>query len=339
MGETVFVTGGAGYIGSHVCKALASSGYVPVTYDNLCSGNKGHVRWGPLEIGDIRDKKRLDEAISKYKPAALMHFAALIQVGESVSDPQKYYDNNVFGSLCLLEAARKHDIRHLVFSSTAAVYGNPDTDVIHEGHPLRPVNPYGRTKLTMENMVQDFAEAYGQYYAILRYFNAAGADVDGEVGTAYKVDTHIIPLLMRVASGDMGEIRIFGTDYRSPDGTAIRDYVHVQDLAEAHVLALRHIQEHNSRLILNVGTNEGHTVQDVVSMVREVTQRPITARPDRRRPGDPDRLVANAAQARSILNWRPSRSDLHTIVSTAWHWHQKKTGLDGTGDAGSRRLN
>ncbi len=328
MSNTVLVTGGAGYIGSHVCKALASKGFNPVSYDNLCSGNKSHVLWGPLEIGDIRDQARLDEVIKLHRPGAIMHFAALIQVGESVRNPLKYYDNNVFGSFCLLNAAREHDIRHLVFSSTAAVYGTPDSGTIAEDHPLRPINPYGHTKLAVENMIRDYAAAYNMNYAILRYFNAAGADISGDIGTAYKVDTHIIPLLMSVASGDIKEIGIFGDNYPSPDGTAVRDYIHVQDLAEAHILALHHIREHNSRLTLNIGTGEGHTVQNVVNMARRVTKHSIPTRSSPRRSGDPHKLVANATQARNLLDWKPLYSDLHTIVSSAWQWQQKKMGLD-----------
>ncbi len=328
MNSTVLVTGGAGYIGSHVCKALAANGFTPVSYDNLCSGNKDHVRWGPLEVGDIRDRARLSQVMKLYRPEAVLHFASLIRVGESVVKPAEYYDNNVFGTFCLLNAARKNGIRDMVFSSSAAVYGMPDTDMIAEGHPLRPVNPYGHTKLAMENMIRDYAAAYGLNYAILRYFNAAGADMSAEIGTAYKVDTHIIPLLMRVACGDMKEIGIFGTDYPSPDGTAIRDYVHVQDLAEAHILALRHIGKGNGRLTLNIGTSAGHSVQDVVDMARRVTKRPIPARTGPRRSGDPHQLVADAAQAGKLLGWKPLYSDLQTIVASAWRWQLRKTALD-----------
>ncbi len=328
MNNTVLVTGGAGYIGSHVCKALAAKGFNPVSYDNLCSGNKSHVLWGPLEIGDIRDQTRLAEVIKLHQPEAIMHFAALIQVGESVVDPVKYYDNNVFGSFCLLNAAQRHNIRQLVFSSTAAVYGLPNGDTVSEDHPLRPVNPYGHTKLAMENMLRDYAAGYNLDYAILRYFNAAGADIGGEIGSSYKVDTHIIPLLMSIASGDKKEINIFGADYPSRDGTAVRDYIHVQDLAEAHILALFHIREHHSRLTLNIGTGEGHTVHDVVKMARRVTRHPIPVRSSPRRNGDPYKLVANAAQARNLLGWKPFYSDLHTIVCTAWLCQKKKTGLD-----------
>ena len=321
MKDNILVTGGAGYIGAHVAKSLSKNGFVPVTYDNLSSGNKGHVQWGPLEQGDIRDRARLAEVIKKYDIKAIIHLAALIQVGESVTDPAKYYDNNVYGSLCLLEEARSHGIKHIVFSSTAAVYGMPNSSIISEDHPLCPINPYGQSKLAVENMIRDYSSAYGMSHAILRYFNAAGADVDAEIGTAYKVDTHIIPLLMKVASGDMPEIKVFGTDYASTDGTAVRDYIHVQDLAEAHVLALSRIREKNMNLTLNLGTSKGYTVQEVVNKC------PIPSRTGDRRPGDPAVLVANAMRAQNLLNWRPSRSDLNTIISTAWEWRQKQKSL------------
>jgi UDP-glucose-4-epimerase GalE len=297
----------------------------------LCSGNKNHVLWGPLETGDIRDQARLSEVIKLHRPQAIMHFAALIRVGESMTCPLKYYDNNVLGSFCLLEAARRHNIRHIVFSSTAAVYGAPGSDTISEDHPLNPVNPYGRTKLAVENMIRDQAAAQGPGYAILRYFNAAGADTGAEIGSSYKVDTHIIPLLMQVACGDLKEISIFGTDYPSPDGTAVRDYIHVQDLAEAHILALRHIREHSSPLTLNIGTGKGHTVQEVVNMARRVTKHSIPTSLCPRRAGDPHKLVADAAKSRRILGWQPRHSDLQTIISTAWQWQQKKKSLEAAG--------
>ena len=326
MKENILVVGGAGYIGSHVAKALSKNGFLPIVYDNLCSGNKGHVQWGPLEEGDIRDRTRLSAVIKQHDIKAIIHLAAHIQVGESVSDPAKYYDNNVFGSFCLLEEARNHGVKNIVFSSTAAVYGVPETCLISEDHRLCPINPYGHTKLAVENMIRDYSGAYGQNHAILRYFNAAGADMDADVGTAYKVDTHIIPLLMRVASGDMSEINIFGTDYASPDGTAMRDYIHVQDLAEAHVLSLRYIREGGLNLTLNLGASKGYTVQEVVSMVREVTRHPIPVKTSERRLGDPAVLVADASKAQNILNWRPKHSDLKTIIATAWAWRKKQTG-------------
>jgi UDP-arabinose 4-epimerase len=324
MNNNVLVTGGAGYIGAHVCKALAKQGFTPIAVDNLCSGTASHVKWGPFEEADIRDRNRMSAILQKYTPAAIMHFAALIQVGESVTNPSKYYDNNICGSFALLEEARLNNIKNMVFSSTAAVYGIPTTADIIEDHPLKPINPYGQTKMAMENMVRDFSAAYGLRHAILRYFNAAGADTDCDIGTAYKVDTHIIPLLMRVASGHNKEITIFGTDYNTPDGTAIRDYLHVEDLAEAHILSLRHIMDGKSDLTLNLGTSHGHSVLQVLSAVREITGKNIPAVNAPRRAGDSAILVANAEQAKKILNWTPTKSDLKTIVETAWRWRQKQ---------------
>lgn len=320
--KVVLVTGGAGYIGSHACKALASHGYLPVTYDNLCSGNVEAVKWGPFEEGDIRDRERLREVIQLYKPVAVMHFAALIQVGQSVTDPANYYHNNVFGSMCLLEEATAQGIKHMVFSSTAAVYGLPETSPIPENAPLAPINPYGQTKMIMENMVHDFSKAYGLKYAVLRYFNAAGADPETETGTAYKTDSHIIPLLMRVASNMMPEIKVYGTDYNTPDGTAVRDYVHVTDLAEAHILALEHILDGKESLTLNIGMSQGYSVAEVIETVRSITGQDIPEHKAERRAGDPPVLVADAKRAEKILNWKPRYSDLSTIVNTAWKWRR-----------------
>lgn len=322
MKRHILVTGGAGYIGSHVCQLLEYNGFTPISYDNLCSGNKSAVQWGPLVEGDIRDSNLLSKTISKYTPIAIMHFAALIQVAESVSNPSIYYDNNVYGSYCLLETARKHSIKHIVFSSTAAVYGLPGTDSISEDEPKKPINPYGQTKLIMEQMIYDYSKAYGLRYAILRYFNAAGADSDGRAGTAYKVDTHLIPLLMRVACNISEHIKVFGSDYSTPDGTAIRDYIHVTDLAEAHILALKHIISGKESIILNIGTNKGSSVTEVIDITRKITGHKIPALLSDRRQGDPPILIADATKAKDILNWTPNYSDIETIVKTAWSWRQ-----------------
>ncbi len=322
--KVIFVTGGAGYIGSHVCKALFRKGYTPVTIDNLCSGNKEAVQWGPLEEGDIRDTEKLCALIEEYKPMAIMHFAALIQVGDSVTNPSDFYSNNVTGSYSLLEAARQNNIKNVVFSSTAAVYGMPDVDFLSEDRPLNPINPYGQTKLAMENMIRDYAHAYGLDYAILRYFNAAGADADCETGTAYPRDTHLVPLLMQVAAGQRDEIHIYGTDYDTPDGTAIRDYVHVTDLADAHVKALEHIIADKGSLTLNLGTNHGYSVREVVDFARRFTDPALAAVETPRREGDPAKLVANASAAQELLNWKPQCSDMETIIKTAWAWKQKQ---------------
>ncbi len=324
MKQCVLVTGGAGYIGSHTCKALEKAGFTPVVYDNLSSGNKGAVKWGPFEEGDVCDTDRLDAVIKQYNPVAIMHFAALIQVAESVVEPAKYYNNNVFGSYCLLGAARKNAVRHMVFSSTAAVYGMPLNDLIAEDHPLAPINPYGHTKLAMENMIRDYAKAYDMSYAILRYFNAAGADPDMEIGTAYPKDTHIVPLLMQTATGERKSIDVYGNDYPTPDGTAVRDYIHVTDLAEAHVLSLQHILEGKDSLLLNLGTSSGFSVREVLETSRRVTGQPIPSEDKPRRRGDPAILVADAKAAREILNWEPKLSGLSDIIRTAWAWQNKK---------------
>ena len=320
----ILVTGGAGYIGSHVCKILSQNGFTPITYDNLCSGNKEAVKWGPFEEGDIRDRSRLRDVLRKYNPAAIMHFAALIQVGQSVIDPAIYYHNNVYGSLCLLEEARAHNINHMIFSSTAAVYGIPETSPVPEDAAHAPINPYGQTKLMMERMIHDYANAYGLKYAILRYFNAAGADPDTETGSAYKTDSHIIPLLMRAASGLNPDIKLFGEDYDTPDGTAVRDYIHVTDLANAHVLSLNHILSGKDNITINIGTNKGYSVSEVIDAAKRITHKNITVVKSPRRAGDPAILVADASKAGNIIQWTPTLSSLDTIVETAWKWRQKQ---------------
>ncbi len=322
--KTILVTGGAGYIGSHVCKALSEKGYTPVTMDNLCSGNRGAVKWGPFEEGDIRDQEKLNALIRKYKPVAIMHFAALIQVGDSVTNPSEFYSNNVLGSYSLLEAARDNNIHNIVFSSTAAVYGMPDVDFLSEDCALSPINPYGQTKLAMENMIKDYAGAYGLKYAILRYFNAAGADADGEAGTAYPKDTHLIPLLMQVAGGERDNIQIFGSDYDTPDGTAIRDYIHVSDLADVHVKALEYTFTDNESVTFNLGTNNGYSVREVVEHARAATGEAVPAVEAERRAGDPAKLVADARRVQQTLNWKPQHSDIGTILATAWAWKKKQ---------------
>ncbi len=322
--KNILVTGGAGYIGSHVCKALSQKGYTPITYDNFSSGNHEAVQWGPKEEGDIRDESTLNTAIKKHNPQAIMHFAALIQVGDSVTNPSEYYNNNVFGSYTLLEAARKHNIQNMVFSSTAAVYGMPNVKIIPEDSPLSPINPYGHTKLAMENMIRNYSDAYSINHAILRYFNAAGADLETQTGTAYPKDTHLIPLIMQAASGERDDIKILGTDYETPDGTAIRDYIHVWDLAIAHVKALEHIMENKENITLNLGTSNGYSVREVIETTQKNIPNTIKVMEEGRRPGDPAILVADATKAQKTLNWTPKHSDLETIVKTAWLWKEKQ---------------
>ncbi|MDF1594332.1 MAG: UDP-glucose 4-epimerase GalE, partial [Desulfobacterales bacterium] len=273
----VLVTGGAGYIGSHACKALAKAGYTPVTYDNLIYGHTWAVKWGPFEKGDILDRQRLDAVIEKYKPDAVMHFAAFAYVGESVENPGKYYRNNVVGSLTILEAMRDHGIRNIVFSSTCAVYGNPETVPIPEDHSTKPINPYGVSKFTVERMLEDFSNIHDMGYVSLRYFNAAGADPDAEIGEDHDPETHLIPLVLDAAAGRSENVKIFGTDYDTPDGTCIRDYVHVSDLADAHVLALEYLKETGKSDSFNLGNGNGFSVREVIETAREIAGKNITA--------------------------------------------------------------
>jgi UDP-arabinose 4-epimerase len=318
--RTVVVTGGAGYIGSHACKALARAGYLPVSYDNLVYGHDWAVRWGPLEVGDLLDRAALDGVFRKYAPQAVMHFAAYAYVGESVENPGKYYRNNVAGSLTLLEAMRDHAVRRLIFSSTCATYGIPETVPIPEQHPQRPVNPYGASKLMIERMLQDFEAAHGMRSIALRYFNAAGADPEGEAGEQHDPETHLIPLVLETAAGLWPRVTVFGEDYDTPDGTCVRDYIHVADLADAHVLALRALESGAPSAAYNLGNGQGFSVKQVIDAARAVTGRDIPVDVGARRPGDPPVLVADARRARQELAWTPRYHDLQTILRTAWNW-------------------
>jgi len=321
MTETVLVTGGAGYIGSHACKALAQAGYQPVAYDNLVYGHRWAVRWGPLEEGDITDQRRLDQVIARYRPSAIMHFAAYAYVGESVQNPGKYYRNNVAGALCLLETVRDHGIGRFIFSSTCATYGVPTATPIGEDQPQAPINPYGASKLMVERMLQDFGQAHGLRYAALRYFNAAGADPDGEIGEVHDPETHLIPLVILAVLGQRDHVDIYGADYPTADGTCIRDYIHVTDLAVAHVRALDYLILGGASAALNLGTGRGYSVREVIAAVAEVAGRPVPARETARRPGDPPVLVADPRRGMAVLDWRPVHSGLQDIITTAWRWH------------------
>jgi UDP-arabinose 4-epimerase len=322
VGERVLVTGGAGYIGSHTCKALANAGFEPVVFDNLSAGHAGAVRWGPLVKGDTRDRAALDAALRSYQPKAVLHFAARIAVGESVVDPASHYSNNVVGSLTLLEAARAAGVEQFVFSSSAAVYGTPQRVPMGEDHAKLPINPYGRTKLVIEDALRDYQAAYGIKSACLRYFNAAGADEAGEIGELHDPETHLIPLVLDAASGRSNFITVFGDDYDTPDGTCIRDYVHVSDLADAHVIALRAIATVTVPSALNVGIGRGYSVMEVINCVRSLTGKEVAVRLGPRRDGDPPVLVAECGLLRGQLGWNPVHSDIETIVRTAWAWHQ-----------------
>jgi UDP-arabinose 4-epimerase len=318
----ILVTGGAGYIGAHTCKLLAARGRTPVCYDNLVYGHRDAVQWGPLEEGDLLDRSRLDEVLERHRPEAVVHFAAFTYVGESVENPGKYYRNNVVGTLNLLEAMRDRQIRRIVFSSTCATYGEPEQIPITEDHPQSPINPYGASKWMIERMLSDFEAAHGMKSAALRYFNAAGADPDAEIGEDHDPETHLIPLVLDVALGRRKEISIFGDDYDTPDGTCIRDYIHIEDLADAHLRALALIQRGERQVICNLGTGEGFSVQQVLEVARRVTGHAIPASAGPRREGDPERLVSGGACARNRLGWSPGRTDLEDIVGDAWGFHK-----------------
>jgi UDP-arabinose 4-epimerase len=324
---TVLVAGGAGYIGSHACKALSRAGYLPVTYDNLVYGHEWAVRWGPFEHGDILDRERLDQVLSLYKPHAVMHFAAFTYVGESVSDPGKYYRNNVVGSLTLLEATRDHGIGRIVFSSTAAVYGIPDSVPIQENAPQNPINPYGTSKLSVERMLSDFDAAHALRSIALRYFNAAGADLDIETGECHDPETHLIPLVLDAVSGRRPTLTIFGTDYPTPDGTCIRDYIHVSDLADAHVKALQALEGGAPSCAYNLGNGCGFSVRQVIDTAERVTGLRVPTKLGDRRPGDPARLISDASKARRDLGWEPRIAGLDQIIRSAWAWHQNSPRL------------
>lgn len=319
MKQVVLVTGGAGYIGSHACKTLSRQGFLPVAFDNLCLGHRDFVRWGPLIVGDTHDSKAIARAITDTGAVAVIHFAAFAYVGESVSDPAKYYHNNVVGTLGLLEGMRAAGCDKLVFSSTCAVYGEPDRLPITEETPTVPVNPYGRSKLICEGAIHDFA-AYGLRSVILRYFNASGDDADGELGENRIVETHLIPRAMMALQGYIDDFQVFGRDFPTPDGTAIRDYIHVSDLAYAHVLALRRLLDGRGGTY-NLGAGQGYSVGEVLRMIEEVSGMRLPAPLGNRRPGDPAKLVADTSLAARELGFEPIHSDLSTIVRTAWNWH------------------
>jgi UDP-glucose-4-epimerase GalE len=324
MSQTILVTGGAGYVGSHACKALAAAGHRPVVYDNLSRGHREAVRWGPLVEGDLHDAARLATALRDHRIGAVMHFAAFAYVGESVSEPDKYYRNNVGGTLALLDAMRKAGVERIVFSSTCAVYGVPDRVPIRETTAKAPLNPYGETKLAIERALHWYGEAYGLHSMALRYFNAAGADPDGEIGEDHEPETHLIPRVLRAALGTGEPVEIYGSDYPTADGTAVRDYIHVSDLADAHLRALDHLAAGGAGGAINLGTGSGCSVRQVIAAVERVAGRPVPRRGAARRPGDPPELVADPSLARSQLGWQPRSSDLETIVATALAWETRR---------------
>lgn len=329
MTEAILVTGGAGYVGSHTCKALAMMGYLPISLDNLMYGHTWAVQWGPFIQGDISDSLVLGQIFSDYRPKAIIHFAAYAYVGESVENPAKYYQNNLAGSISLLEAMRLHGCKNIIYSSSCSTYGIPQQIPIPENHPQLPVNPYGRTKLMMEQIIQDYGSAYGMRYAILRYFNAAGADPEGQIGEDHDPETHLIPILLKTVLGQRSHTDVYGSDYDTPDGTAIRDYIHVTDLAGAHILALRHLTQFRQNLCVNLGTGEGNSVMDVIRAAEGVTGKPVNYRLVGRRPGDPPTLVAKADYAETLLGWKPKFRDIRETISTAWNWHKSQLEKQG----------
>jgi UDP-arabinose 4-epimerase len=319
-GVNILVTGGAGYIGSHVCKALALAGYTPVSLDNLVYGHEWAAQWGPLERGDTGDRARIDEVLARYRPHAVMHFAAYAYVGESVDNPGKYYRNNLAGTLTLLEAMRDHGVDRLIFSSTCATYGVPQVIPIPEDHPQSPINPYGASKLMVERMLADFRTAHGIRSVCLRYFNAAGADPDAQIGEDHDPETHLIPLVLDAATGKRPHITVFGDDYPTADGTCIRDYIHVTDLADAHVLALKAMEQSDPAPAYNLGNGRGFSVKEVIETARRVAGRDIPMQIGPRRAGDPPALVGDATRAIRELGWQPRYAELSTIIETAWRW-------------------
>jgi UDP-arabinose 4-epimerase len=332
MAKNILVTGGAGYIGSHACKALARAGYTPIAYDNLVYGHRDAVRWGPFVEGDLGDAARLADTLARHEVAAVIHFAAFAYVGESMEKPQLYFRNNVVNTLALLDAMLTAGLRHIVFSSSCATYGTPARVPITEDTPQRPVNPYGESKLICERAIHWYGEAYRMSYAALRYFNAAGADPDGEIGEAHEPETHLVPLVLATALGRRVQIDLYGTDYPTPDGSAVRDYIHVQDLAEAHVAALGHLLDGGASLALNLGTGAGHSVREVIAAAERVTGRRIARREMARRAGDPPVLVADVARARASLGWQARMSGLDSILGTAWAWHNRPGAVRAAGD-------
>jgi UDP-glucose-4-epimerase GalE len=322
--KTILVTGGAGYIGSHTCKALAEAGYLPVALDNLVHGPKWAVKWGPLVEGDLADRSLIDRVFATYDIQGVIHFAAYAYVGESMEKPAKYFHNNVVGTLNLLDSIIANDINYFVFSSTCATYGIPNQIPISEDHPQKPVNPYGDSKLFIEKTLRWYDIAYGLKAAILRYFNAAGADPDGLIGEAHHPETHLIPLVIQATLDASASVALYGTDYATLDGTAIRDYIHVSDLATAHVAALEYLRVRQSSNQFNLGTGRGHSVREVISAIQKYSGRSISIQESPRRPGDPPVLVADASKADKELGWQPTDSDLDTIIRTAWDWHSRQ---------------
>ena len=320
----ILVTGGAGYIGSHTCKRLAAAGHTPVVFDDLSQGHEWAVKWGPFEPGTLADPVRLAEVFALHAVGAVVHFAASALVGESMTDPGKYFRNNTLGTFNLLEAMRAAGVNTFVFSSTCATYGDPVRVPIDETHPQAPVNPYGESKLMVEKMLRWYGQCHGLHWMALRYFNAAGADPDGEIGEDHDPESHLIPLIIGGALGTRPPVKVFGSDYPTPDGTAVRDYIHVVDLADAHLRALVCLERGASSQAINLGTGHGHSVRSVIEAVSQVSGRNVPYETAPRRAGDPPELVADPSRAREILEWAPQYADIRVIVEHAWRWHTSR---------------
>lgn len=320
----ILVAGGAGYIGSQTCKALSRAGYLPVVLDNLSAGHAEAVKWGPLVKGDLRDKDAVRGAVRRYGVRGVLHFAAYSLVGESVRNPAKYYDNNVGAATTFADSAIECGVEAFVFSSTAAVYGTPSVSPIPEDHPTVPINPYGASKLAFEGALRWLGEAHGLRWNALRYFNAAGADPDGEIGESHEPETHLIPLLCKAVEGTGPALTVFGTDYDTADGTCLRDYIHVADLAEAHVIAIRRLLEGGDSGVFNVGTGEGASVKEIIAAASRVLGAEVPHSYGERRPGDPPSLVADSRRLREAFDWTPQYSDLDSIVRTAARWQRER---------------
>lgn len=318
----ILICGGAGYIGSHTNKLLSQQGYDTVIFDNLVYGHKEAVKWGTFVQGDLKNQEEIEAVFQKYPIDAVLHFAAYAYVGESVREPEKYYYNNVVNTLNLFHVMKKYHCDKIIFSSTCATYGEPEKVPITEEMPQKPINPYGETKLTIERIFRDYEKAYGLKYVVLRYFNAAGADPDGEIGESHDPETHIIPLVLDAASGKRPDIKVFGTDYPTPDGSCVRDYIHVTDLAQAHLLALRYLENGGESDCFNLGNEKGTSVLEAIDAVKRVTGRDFKVTLTDRRPSDPAVLVGSSEKAKAVLGWKPEYADIDTIVRHAWEWHE-----------------
>lgn len=316
--QNIIVAGGAGYIGSHMVKMLSSAGFNPVTVDNLSTGHRDSVLYGDFEECDIADSVRMGRIFEKYNPAAVIHFAAFSLVGESVSKPDKYYRNNVSGTLSLLDTMRRHACDRFIFSSTAAVFGNPEYLPIDELHPKTPVNPYGRTKLMTEQALGDYAEAYGLRYVIFRYFNAAGHDESGDLKERHSPETHLLPLVVQAAKGERSHIALYGDDYDTPDGTCVRDYIHVNDLCAAHLAGIKYLENGGEPADFNLGNGSGFSVKEIIDKVKLVSGTDFEVKTEGRRAGDPASLVADSSKARHVLGWQPEYTDIEDIIKTVW---------------------